>query len=138
MEFHFTRWEQLFAAIDFIESLPVIEQRQFRAFPGSPSYMYDGFDAETRRGFIIEGKEPEAQMIDIRKVPPNRKLDLVKKVDQYMHPSTNETRKSLQTSLDIALPYKDVFVISVSVDLTGDYTTNLYDLYYRGLSWAPE
>ncbi|TFY66730.1 hypothetical protein EVG20_g4362 [Dentipellis fragilis] len=126
MEFHFDRWEQLYAAIDFVESLPVFSEADFFAMPGTPSHA----------GFIEDGAEV-SQKIHLRRVTPDRALKFMKVVDSFMHFTTDDTRPNLQRALDLTEKTDNVFIMSVTVRLEGTYSTHMYDFYYKNLSWKP-
>lgn len=125
MEFHFEKFEELFEAIAFVEGLPVTGEAMFCAMPGTPS-------SRSEPGL---GNVP--QSIKLRRVPPGKELDFVRIVDDKMHFTENENRPNLQYALDLAMPSDDKFVISVTVQLQGTYSTHLYDFFYKGLTWNP-
>ena len=124
MEFEFDTFEDLFAAIHFIEQQPVTEERLFSAMPGTVSFQP-----------CVPGAVP--QKIKLRKVKAGQELEFVKTVDDFMHFTENDNRPSLQLSMDLAGNKKNLFVISVTCKLR-TYSTHIYDLIYCDLSWSPE
>lgn len=58
-------------------------------------------------------------------------------VEDRMHFTENQHRPNLQRALDVAMPCDDLFVISVSVNLDGPYSTHTYDFIYRSINWKP-
>ena len=52
-----------------------------------------------------------------------------------MHFTENQHRPNLQRALDVAMQCDDLFVISVSVNLDGPYSTHTYDFIYRSINW---
>ncbi|KAA1469992.1 hypothetical protein DENSPDRAFT_773939 [Dentipellis sp. KUC8613] len=126
MEFHFDRWEQLYAAIDFVESLPVFQEADFFAMPGTPSHP----------GFIEDGAEV-SQKIHLRRVTPDRALRFMQVVDNFMNFTTDNTRPNLQRALDLTEKTGNMYIMSVTVRLKGTYSTHMYDFYYKNLSWKP-
>jgi len=126
MEFEFDKFEDLFAAIHFIEKQPVTEERLFCAMPGTPSFQY------------VPGEGNMPQKLKIRKVKAGQEVAFVKTVDDYMHFTENENRPNLQLSMDLAGNKRNLFVISVSCKLQGTYSTHIYDFIYRNFSWYPE
>lgn len=127
MEFQFDRWEQLFEAIRVIEAQTVYDEVPFTGMPGSPSYAGS-----------IPGQGDKLIKLPMRKVKVEQEGAFAKAVDEHMHFTMNENRPNLQRALDIAEKNDNIFVVSVTVELEGTYSTHLYDFYYKTLSWYPE
>ncbi|KAI0061696.1 hypothetical protein BV25DRAFT_1886486 [Artomyces pyxidatus] len=127
MEFQFDRWEELYEAIKVIEAQPIYEEVPFCGMPGSPSYA----------GYV-PGEGSVAIKLPRRRVKAGEELQFVKAVDDHMHFTTNENRPNLQRALDLALKSDNMFVVSVTVELEGTYSTHLYDFIYRNTSWVPD
>ncbi|KAI0320194.1 hypothetical protein OF83DRAFT_641359 [Amylostereum chailletii] len=127
IEFHFTRWEELYDAIKALEEQPITEEVQFCAMPGTPSYAGE-----------IPGKGAVLQSLPLRKIRQGDEGRFMKAVDDYMHFTSNDSRPNLQIVLDRALKYKDQILVSVTVDLEDTHATHMYDSLYRRISWYPE
>jgi len=129
MEFYFETFKELFDCVETLESLIVTDHDYFIGMPGSPSC-----------GPYVPGEVPVPKKIELRAWPKKNLMKdrFSKTVDEKLAFTQNDARPNLQMALDMAGKTKNMFVISVSVQLKGTYCTHMHDFFYRDLSFFPE
>ncbi|KAI0304425.1 hypothetical protein B0F90DRAFT_1889627 [Multifurca ochricompacta] len=109
IEFEFDRWEQLYAAISFIEDLPIYIDAPFVGMPGTPSYA-----PPVRSSSPCHYAKFNEVRFMRRESAHSTLLKTTQVVETYMHFTENENRPNLQRALDVAMQCDNLFVISLA------------------------
>lgn len=127
IEFYFESFEGLFEAINVLEGLLVVKEEIFYPMPFTPTY------------FEKPGGGPAGQIIPIRMMWKDQP-GFAEAVDAKMTftETTADARPNLMNCLDMVGESETIFVICVTVQLQGTYSTHMYDFIYKRLSWYPE
>lgn len=119
MEFFFSTFQELYEAIDFIEALPVVEERMYYPMPYNATYQKgpDGMPVGTK--------------VKMRLIFEEHRKEFVEKVVDKRFFTESDTRENLPKLLSYVGDSEDIFVLSCSVKLEGTYATYSYEFIYR-------
>ncbi|KAI0781962.1 hypothetical protein C8Q75DRAFT_789147 [Abortiporus biennis] len=131
IEFYFENFQQLFDAVETIENMPIFAYAPFVGMPGSPSC------GSIRHSGGGPQDLPKPLKLPLRRYLNSQKERFLKTVHERVAFTQNDERPNLQMALKLAERNKDMFVLSVSVQLKGTYCTHMHDFIYRHLSYEP-
>lgn len=108
-----------------MSDIRLINTQLFRAMPGAPSQ-----DHHDQLGIIIE------RPIQLRRPKPGRTTNFQQAMKSCVF-TENILGPRLDRTIDTLGDNRDILLLSVRMQLVGDYSTHMHDLIYRGLSWSP-
>ena len=74
--------------------------------------------------------------IQLRRPKPGKVTNFQQAIKSCVF-TESTTRPNLDRTIDMLGDNQDILILSVSMKLTGDYSTHMHDFIYRGLSWSP-
>jgi hypothetical protein len=127
IEFSFETFEELFEAINVLESLLVVKEELFYPMPSAPTY------------FEKPGGGPVSQIIPIRMMWQDQP-GFAEAVDLKMSFTeiTADAGDDMADCLKLVGDSEATFLIWVTVKLQGTSSIHMHDFIYKRLSWCPE
>jgi len=125
MQFNFGTFAELSKTVRIIEEdMEVFEERLFRAMPGTPSDVYHP----------ELGNVPRP--IQLRRPKSGRVTNFQQAIKSCIF-TENTRQPNLDRTIDKLGDSQDILILSVRMQLVGDYSTHMHDFIYQGLSWSP-
>lgn len=120
VEFFFATFQELDDTIDFIETLPVLEERMYYPMPYGANYQ-----------LRPDGEGPVGTKVKMRLIFEQHREEFLEKVVERRHFTESDTRLNLPKLLTFVGDSEDIFLLCCSVKLEGTYATHSYEFMYR-------